>query len=70
MKTPLKTSDGYEPDVYDLKLYPPELRSIIRILMRYEDKLSDGFEWYATVEDITKIAESINKIRKSNEKSN
>lgn len=68
MKTPVK-NDGYEPDIYDIKLYPPELRSIIRILMRYEDKLSDGFEWYAAVEDITKMAEAISKIRRPNEKS-
>jgi hypothetical protein len=50
-------------DIYVLKVYPKHLRPIIKLLMKHENLLSDGFEWYADVKDMTKLAQDIYNLR-------
>lgn len=50
-------------EIDDLRLYPEHLRPIVAILFDFETDLSDGFEWYATVESITKLAEMLYNLK-------
>ena len=38
--------------LYDLNNYPEDIRPIIEILLRHEDRLSDGFVYYLPSYDI------------------
>lgn len=48
-----------DENIYDIKFYPLHLRPIIRILMKFENSLSDGFEWYGSVDILTKLAQTL-----------
>lgn len=49
----------YLENVYDIVLYPKHLRKIVAILFVHEDSLSDGFQWYCTVDRLTNMAQLI-----------
>ena len=57
------TGTFVDENIYNIRLYPVKLRPIVRVLMRYEGSLSDGFEWYGSVHSITKLAQSIYDIK-------
>lgn len=50
-------------DIYNLKLYPKHLRTIVRIILKFENSLSDGFEWYGDVKSMTKLASELYKLQ-------
>lgn len=48
-----------DENIYNIRFYPKHLRQIVKILMKHEGGLSDGFEWYAQVSTITAIAQEL-----------
>lgn len=46
-------------NVYDSNLYPPHLQPIADAILNRDQTISDGIGYYATVEDITELAQEI-----------